>query len=97
MPLSSVAVNVLSDLRRDTSGFVMSVKYFSLDASFRRGLRRAGLIDVRIHDLGRKAITPLAEKLPNVIELAAVSGHKSLMVLKGYDRPAPSELAKKLG
>jgi len=31
VPLSSVAVNVLSDLRRDTSGFVMLVKYFSLE------------------------------------------------------------------
>jgi hypothetical protein len=39
----------------------------------------------------------MAEKLPNVIELAAVSGHKSLMVLKRYYRPAPIELALKLG
>jgi hypothetical protein len=39
----------------------------------------------------------MAEKLPNVIELAAVSGHKSLMVLKNYYRPSAKELAQKLG
>jgi hypothetical protein len=39
----------------------------------------------------------MAEKLPNVIELAAVSGHKSLMVLKQYYRPSASALAHKLG
>jgi len=38
-----------------------------------------------------------SEKIPNVIELAAVSGHKSLMVLKLYYRPTASELARKLG
>jgi hypothetical protein len=37
------------------------------------------------------------EKLPNLIELAAVSGHKSLMVLKRYCRPTSAELAQKLG
>jgi hypothetical protein len=39
----------------------------------------------------------MAEKLPNVIELAAVSGHKSLMALKQYYRPTAAELARKLG
>jgi hypothetical protein len=39
----------------------------------------------------------MAEKLPNVIELAAVSGHKSLMVLKRYYQPNAGALALKLG
>ena len=73
------------------------LKAFTLDAAFKRGLRRAGLEGVRFHDLRRTAITRIAEKLPNVIELAAVSGHKSLMVLKRYYRPTALELAQKLG
>lgn len=97
VPLSSVAVQVLAELPRHISGVVLPVKAFTLDAAFKRGVRRAGLDGVRFHDLRRTAITRMAEKLPNVIELAAVSGHKSLMVLKRYYRPAATELAQKLG
>lgn len=97
VPLSSAAMLVLAGLPRHISGTVFPVEFFSLSAAFKRGLKRAGLNDVRFHDLRRTAITRMAEKLPNVIELAAVSGHKSLMVLKQYYRPVASELAKKLG
>lgn len=97
MPLSTVAVKVLAELPRHITGVVFPVKYFTLDAAFKRGVRRSGLDGVRFHDLRHTAITRMAEKLPNVIELAAVSGHKSLMVLKRYYRPAATELAQKLG
>jgi integrase len=97
VPLSSTAAQVLEGLPRHISGAVFPVKYFTLDAAFKRACKRAGLDDVRFHDLRRTAITRMAEKLPNVIELAAVSGHKSLMVLKRYYQPKPEFLALKLG
>ena len=97
VPLSSVAVQVLAELPQHISGVVIPVKYFTLEAAFKRGVRRSGLDGVRFHDLRRTAITRMAEKLPNVIELAAVSGHKSLMVLKRYYRPTATDLAQKLG
>lgn len=97
VPLSTAAVQVFVELPRHISGVVIPVKFFSLDAAFKRARKRAGLEDVRFHDLRRTAITRMAERLPNLIELAAVSGHKSLMVLKRYYRPSASELAQKLG
>jgi integrase len=97
VPLSSTAVQVLAELPRHISGVVIPVNFFTLDAAFKRARKRAGLDDVRFHDLRRTAITRMADKLPNVIELAAVSGHKSLMVLKRYYRPTAAELAQKLG
>jgi integrase len=97
VPLSTAAVQVLVELPRHISGVVIPVKFFTLDAAFKRARKRAWLDDVRFHDLRRTAITRMAEKLPNVIELAAVSGHKSLMVLKRYYRPTAAELAQKLG
>lgn len=90
-------MHVLSELPRHISGVVIPVKFFTLDAAFKRARNRAGLEDVRFHDLRRTAITRMAEKLPNLIELAAVSGHKSLMVLKRYYQPTATELAQKLG
>lgn len=97
VPLSSVALQVLSALPRHISGVVLPVKAFTLDAAFKRAVRRTALDDIRFHDLRRTAITRMAEKLPNVIELAAVSGHKSLMVLKRYYQPKAEALALKLG
>jgi hypothetical protein len=43
------------------------------------------------------AITRIATKVPNLIELSAVSGHKSLAMLKRYYHPNPKDIAKKLG
>jgi len=97
VPLSSAAVQLLAELPRHISGVVIPVKFFTLDAAFKRGVQRAGLHGVRFHDLRRTAITRMAERLPNLIELAAVSGHKSLMVLRRYYRPDPIDLAQKLG
>ena len=97
VPLSSSALHILEKLPRYLSGSVFPMNAAALNAAFKRGLSRSGLIDIRFHDLRRTAITRMAEKLPNVIELAAVSGHKSLMVLKQYYRPSPTELAQKLG
>jgi hypothetical protein len=39
----------------------------------------------------------MATKLPNLIELAAVSGHKSLKMLQRYYHPDVGDLARKLG
>lgn len=97
VPLSSSAVNILGNLPRHLSGVVFPINAAALNAVFKRGLSRSGLQDIRFHDLRRTAITRMAEKLPNVIELAAVSGHKSLMILKQYYRPSASDLALKLG
>jgi integrase len=58
---------------------------------------KAKLDDWHFHDLRHMAITRLAEKLPNLIELSAVSGHKSLAMLRRYYHPNPELLAEKLG
>ncbi len=97
VPLSNAAVQVLAGLPHHISGVVFPIKAFTLDAAFKRAISRSGLKDVRFHDLRRTAITAMAEKLPNVIELAAVSGHKSLTILKRYYRPTAKDLAVKLG
>jgi integrase len=97
VPLSSSALHILEKLPRHLSGAVFPMNAAALSAAFKRGLSRSELQDIRFHDLRRTAITKMAEKLPNVIELAAVSGHKSLMVLKQYYRPSATKLAQKLG
>lgn len=55
------------------------------------------LVDLRFHDLRHEATSRLAEKLPNLIELASVTGHKDLRMLKRYYHPRAEDLARKLG
>lgn len=97
VPLSTAAVELLQSLPRNISGEVFPIKYFTLDAAFKRAVKRAGLKDFHFHDLRHTAITAMAEKLPNLIELSAVTGHKSLSMLKRYYHPSIEELARKLG
>lgn len=65
--------------------------------AFKEALKRFKLDDLHFHDLRHTAITNMAKKLPNVIELAAVSGHKSLRMLQRYYHPDAVELAAKMG
>ena len=97
VPLSTTAVELLRSQARNISGAVFPIKYFTLDAAFKRAVKRAGLQNFHFHDLRHTAITAMAEKLPNLIELSAVTGHKSLSMLKRYYHPSVEDLARKLG
>ena len=97
VPLSSEALAILYGLPRSLDGRVFPINGPNLSAIFDKARKLAKLDDFHFHDLRHMAITRMAEKLPNVIELSAVSGHKSLAMLKRYYHPNPEQLAEKLG
>lgn len=97
VPLSLKAVGLLQGLPRHISGQVFPMSSCAVAASFNRATARAGIKNFRFHDLRHTAITQLAARLPNLIELAAVTGHKSLKMLQRYYHPRPEDLAMKLG
>ncbi len=97
VPLSSEALAILQSLPRSLDGRVFPINGPNLSAIFDKARRIAKLYDFHFHDLRHMAITRMAEKLPNVIELSAVSGHKSLSMLIRYYHPNPEQLAEKLG
>jgi len=97
VPLSSRALKILEDLPRSKDGQVFPITIDSLKKAWDRACHRAGLEDFHFHDLRHVATTRLSEKLPNLIELAAVTGHKDLRMLKRYYNPRPEDLARKLG
>lgn len=55
------------------------------------------LHDVRFHDLRHEATSRLFEHGFNVMEVAAITGHKTLQMLKRYTHLRAEDLAKKLG
>jgi len=97
VPLSTHAIQILTEIPRNIDGRVFPVTHEVVSQAFNRARKQAGVKDIRFHDLRHMAITRLAEKLPNLIELSAVSGHKSLSMLKRYYHPNPEQLAVKLG
>jgi integrase len=97
VPLNSAALNILANLPRTLNGQIFPINGPQLSAAINRARNKARLDDWHFHDLRHMAITRLAEKLPNLIELSAVSGHKSLTMLKRYYHPNAEYLAEKLG
>lgn len=96
VPLSSRAVAILEALPRNISGKVFSTSPTAITEGFERAVARAGLTDLRFHDLRHEATSRLAERLA-MHELAKVTGHKSPRMLMRYYHPRAEDLAKKLG
>jgi len=97
VPLSTRAVRILKSLPRDIEGRVFPLNKDTVSVLFLRATRRANLDDVRFHDLRHMAITKLASVFSNPLELATISGHKSLSMLKRYTHLKAEDLVKKLG
>ena len=97
VPLSSKAIKILKALPRDIEGRVFPLNKQTVSILFLRGARRAKIIDIHFHDLRHIAITRLASKFSNPIEIAAISGHKSLSMLKRYTHIKAEDLVQKLG
>jgi integrase len=64
----------------------------------KRGVQpeRGYLQDLHFHDLRHTAITRLAEHGLSTLELASISGHKSLNMLSRYTHISAAKMAAKL-
>ena len=97
IPLSTSAIQILKELPHSIDGRVFPLNGFTVAAAFMKATKRSNIPEFHFHDLRHTAITNMAEKLPNVLELSAVTGHKTLSMLKRYTHFKPEDLAKKLG
>ncbi len=59
-------------------------------------LKRAGINDLRFHDLRHEAVSRLVEKGLSDQEVAAISGHKSMQMLRRYTHLRAEDLVAKL-
>lgn len=96
VPLSSRAVTVLEALPRNLDGRVFGVTYEGIHQSYVRACRRAGIKGLTFHDLRHEAITRLAEQGLTIMELQAISGHKTMQMLLKYTHLRAEDLALKL-
>lgn len=98
VPLSSKAVSLLRSLPRHISGRVFQGHKDTLTHEFGDACKLAGIEDLRLHDLRHEAASRLFEKgVFDVMEVASITGHKDLRMLKRYTHLNASKLARKLG
>lgn len=105
VPLSQNAVAVLDAWRalvqpKDMGLPVFPVTEYALCNAFRAAVKYAnkhhGLPHMTFHDLRHVATTRMSKRLSNILELSAVTGHKSVHMLKRYYHPDPNDIAAKL-
>lgn len=97
LPLSQKAVAVLRGLPRSMDGRVFATSQNAIVCVWKKTLKRLGITGLRWHDLRHEAASRLFEKGLNPMEVASITGHKTLNMLRRYTHLQPDALAKKLG
>jgi integrase len=86
VPLSSRALGVLTALKRGSENRIFPnwKDTLSFEHAWRRAVVKSGLQDLHFHDLRHEAATRLFERGLNPMQVAAITGHKTLQMLKRY-------------
>ena len=69
---------------------------YEFNANWRRLLERAHIKDFHFHDLRHEAVSRLVEMGLSDQEVAAISGHKSMQMLRRYTHLRTEDLVEKL-
>lgn len=97
VPLSTRARDALIRLGVKNKGKVFGYTADGLKSTWRFALKKLGIEDLHFHDLRHEAISRLFELgTLDMMEVAAISGHKSLSMLKRYTHLRAQRLVRKL-
>lgn len=103
VPLTPQAVDVLSSLSRTTeqsrlrlSNYLFPMKANAVRLAWERLRMRAGIKDLRLHDLRHEAVSRFFEYGLTVPEVALISGHRDPRMLNRYTHLRPEKVAEKL-
>lgn len=97
VPLTKRATALLEALPRSIDGKVFPTSFEALKQAFERAVERACIPNFRFHDLRHEGVSRLFEKGLNVMEVASISGHKTLQMLKRYTHLSCEQLLTKIG
>lgn len=97
VPLSRKARQLLQGMTVALTGSVFHYTSSGFKSAWRVARQRLGIDDLHFHDLRHEAISRLFELgTLNVMEVAAISGHRSLNMLKRYTHLRAYQLVSKL-
>jgi len=93
IPLTPKAFEIRSSLERSDER-VFPVTPNAVRLAWGRLRKRAGLENLRLHDLRHEAVSRFFEYGLTVPEVALISGHRDPRMLSGYTHLRPEKLAK---
>lgn len=98
VPLSTRALEVLRSMPRPIhGGRVFQLSKDGFTQAFTRLCRRQGIQNLHLHDLRHEGTTRLSEKLNgDLMALSAITGHKTLQMLKRYTHLRAEDLARRI-
>lgn len=97
VPLTLAARDIFTAQGPKLSGRVFTYTNNGLKSSWRSMIKTLGIVDLHFHDLRHEAISRLVERgVFDLMEIAAISGHKSLAMLKRYTHLKAQRLVRKL-
>ena len=97
VPLAPAALAVLDALPRRIDGSVFGLSGNAIRLGWKRAVVKAGITGLRFHDLRHEAISRLFEETDlDVMEIRAISGHKTLQMLARYTHLRTHRLADRL-
>lgn len=97
VPLSTAALVVLDALPRRLDGKVWGMRPDSISQAFERVCKAAGVEGLTFHDLRHEATSRLFEKGLGLMEVASITGHKTVQMLKRYTHLRAEDLVERLG
>lgn len=97
VPLSVRARELLDSLPARIDGQVFSLAPHSATQYFVKACRAAKVENLHFHDMRHEGTSRLFEKGLSMMEVASITGHKSMSMLRRYTHLCPDSLADKLG
>ncbi len=97
LPLSNKAVATLRAMPRAISGKVLDTTVNAVIMVWKKSLKELKITGLRWHDLRHEAASRFFEKGLHPMQVAAITGHKSLNMLRRYTHLKAEDLAVMLG
>jgi integrase len=106
LPMSSRTIAILQTIQPKDKfgglilpghGLVLNTTANAVVCAWKRTMIKLGINDLRWHDLRHEATSRLFEKGLHPMEVASITGHKSMQMLKRYTHLKPETLLLKLG
>lgn len=96
VPINQNCYTLLQVLPKRIDGKVFGMSAHAISYAFIRACKRSGFENLHFHDIRHEAITRFFELGLNPMEVSAISGHKSLQMLKRYTHLKAEDLVKKI-
>ncbi len=96
VPLSRESLRILSEIPRRIDGKVWGVAPDTISQDFAQACHKSGIEGLTFHDLRHEATSRFFEKGLNPMQVAAITGHKTLQMLRRYTHLRAEDLAELL-